>query len=215
MRDNKERKEHEASLGFAIGAINQGTEAHITGSSYVAPLSDELLKIDNTTFEPGCRTNWHIHQAEKNGGQVIICIAGRGFYQEWGKDAVEVNPGDCITIPAGVKNWHGAAPESWFSHICIDVPGEGTHTEFLEPVSDEEYDRLKKSEAEIEISEDAVMNTAIMHISINEQWPYGTMKKYWLEGDRLAIEYETGKALYYRLEDGYWEPEEGWVVLSE
>lgn len=208
------QKEHEASMIFPLGKLNQAMESCAAGRNYISSVSDDLLKIDNITFEPGSRTSWHIHHADKHGGEVLICVAGRGFYQEWGKDAVEMNPGDCISVPTGVKNWHGAAPETWFSYMCIDVPGENKHTEYLALVSDDDYEKLRKTEAEAAVSEEAVMNTAIMHISINEQWPYGTMKKYWLEGDQLAIEYETGKVIYYHMEDGYWEPED-WVVIPE
>lgn len=93
-------------------------------------------------FEPGCRNNWHIHHADKGGGQILICIAGNGFYQEWGKEAVSLKPGDVINIPEGVKHWHGAASDSWFSHLAVEVPGENSHAEWLEPVSDEAYENL-------------------------------------------------------------------------
>ena len=97
----------------------------------------------NVTFEPGCRNNWHIHQAEKGGGQMLICVAGRGYYQEWGQEARELHPGDVVNIAPGVKHWHGAAPASWFSHLAVEVPGEKTGTEWCEPVGDEEYGKLK------------------------------------------------------------------------
>ena len=90
-----------------------------------------------------CRNNWHIHHAKNGGGQILVCVAGRGYYQEEGKDAVEMKPGDCINIPAEVKHWHGAAPDEWFSHLAIEVPGENSSNEWLEPVSDEEYRKLK------------------------------------------------------------------------
>ena len=93
------------------------------------------------TFEPGCRNNWHIHHAKTGGGQILVCVAGRGFYQEWGKDAVELLPGDAVNIPAGVKHWHGAAPDSWFSHLAVEVPGEEASNEWLEAVSDTDYIR--------------------------------------------------------------------------
>ena len=95
------------------------------------------------TFEPGCRNNWHVHKATKGGGQTLVCVGGRGYYQEWGKELVELHSGDAINIPAGVKHWHGAAPDSWFSHLAIEVPGENNSTEWLEPVGDEEYSKLK------------------------------------------------------------------------
>lgn len=91
------------------------------------------------TFEPGCRNNWHVHHAKSGGGQILVCVAGRGFYQEWGKPAQELHPGDVVNIAPGVKHWHGAAPDSWFSHLALEVPGEETSNEWLEPVDDEGY----------------------------------------------------------------------------
>jgi len=90
-----------------------------------------------------CRNNWHIHHAKNGGGQILVCVAGRGYYQEEGKEAIELKPGDCINIPAEVKHWHGAAPDSWFSHIAVEVPGEESSNEWCEAVSDEEYGKLK------------------------------------------------------------------------
>lgn len=90
-----------------------------------------------------CRNNWHIHHAEKGGGQILVCVAGRGFYQEWGKTPICMTAGDVVNIPAGVKHWHGAAPDSWFSHLAVEVPGENTHTEWCEPVSNEDYANIK------------------------------------------------------------------------
>ena len=90
-----------------------------------------------------CRNNWHIHHADKGGGQILVCVAGRGYYQEEGKEAVEMKPGDCINIPAGVKHWYGAASDSWFSHLAIEVPGENCSNEWLEAVSDDEYGKLE------------------------------------------------------------------------
>ena len=90
-----------------------------------------------------CRNYWHIHHAKSGGGQILICIAGRGYYQEEGKEAVEMKPGDCVNIPAEVKHWHGAAPNEWFSHLAIEVPGEETSSEWCETVTDEIYEKLK------------------------------------------------------------------------
>ena len=90
-----------------------------------------------------CRNNWHIDHAKSGGGQILVCVAGRGYYQEEGKEAIELKPGDCINIPAEVKHWHGAAPDSWFSHLAVEVPGEETSNEWCEPVTDEEYGKLK------------------------------------------------------------------------
>ena len=133
---------HEASMVFPIGAPNDAFAQYFTGQSYLAPVSTEQVGIFNVTFEPGCRNNWHVHNASEGGGQILVCVAGRGYYQEWGKDAIEMRPGDCVNIPAGVKHWHGAAPDSWFSHLAIEVPGVDGSNEWLEPVSDEQYDSL-------------------------------------------------------------------------
>ncbi|MCI9112141.1 MAG: cupin domain-containing protein [Eubacterium sp.] len=112
------------------------------GKSYLNMLSTEGVVIGNVTFEPGCRNNWHIHKADKGGGQILLCTGGKGWYQEWGKPAQELNAGDVVHIPAGVKHWHGAAKDSWFVHIAVEVPGENTSSEWCEPVSDEEYNNL-------------------------------------------------------------------------
>ena len=122
------------------GEPNTAYAQYFTGNSYLAPMEGG---VNNVTFEPGCRNNWHIHHAKKGGGQILIATAGRGYYQEWGKPAVELKPGDVVNIPAGVKHWHGAAPDSWFQHLAIEVPGEGGSNEWLEPVSDEDYGKLK------------------------------------------------------------------------
>ena len=96
------------------------------------------------TFEPRCRNNWHIHHASKGGGQILVCVAGTGWYQEWGKPARMLRPGDVVNIPAGVKHWHGATADSWFAHLAVEVPGEGASNEWLEAVSDKEYDKLQE-----------------------------------------------------------------------
>lgn len=133
---------HANQMVFPIGAPNDGFKQYFSGKSYLAPVSKEQVGIFNVTFEPSCRNNWHIHHATKGGGQILVALAGRGWYQEWGKEAVEMNPGDCINIPAGVKHWHGAARNSWFSHLAIEVPGENGSNEWLEPVAEEEYNSL-------------------------------------------------------------------------
>ena len=115
---------------------------YFVGQSYLEMLSTEGVVIGNVTFEPGCRNNWHIHHASKGGGQILLCTSGRGYYQEWGKEARELHPGDVVNIKAGVKHWHGAAKDSWFTHIAVEVPGEDTSNEWCEPVNDEEYDKL-------------------------------------------------------------------------
>lgn len=134
---------HQASMIFPIGEENTAFEKYFIGKSYLASVSTSQVRISNVTFEPKCRNNWHIHHAENGGGQILVCVAGRGYYQEWGKPAVEMNPGDCINIPPEVKHWHGAAPDSWFSHLAVEVPGTNTSNEWLEPVTDEEYNKLK------------------------------------------------------------------------
>ena len=125
------------------GVIFERGEKYFIGQSYLKMLTTEGVSIGNVTFEPGCRNNWHIHKASKNGGQILLVTGGRGYYQEWGKEAQELKPGDVVVIPANVKYWHGAAPDSWFSHLAVEVPGEDTGSEWCEPVSDKEYNKLK------------------------------------------------------------------------
>ncbi|MBQ7197045.1 MAG: cupin domain-containing protein [Synergistaceae bacterium] len=120
---------------FPLGNPNDAYAQFFDGQSYLAMLSKEQVIIANVTFEPGCRNHWHIHHAEKGGGQILICVAGRGYYQEWGKPARELKPGDVVNIPANVKHWHGAAEDSWFQHLAVEVAGEKTSTEWCEPVS--------------------------------------------------------------------------------
>lgn len=137
-----EKTAHENSMLFPIGAPNDGFKQYFTGKSYLAPLSTEQAGIYNVTFEPACRNNWHIHHAKKGGGQILICVGGRGYYQEWGKEAQILVPGDVVNIPPEVKHWHGAAPDSWFSHLAVEVPGEEASNEWLEPVEDKDYNKL-------------------------------------------------------------------------
>lgn len=129
---------------FGLGEPNDAYAKYFAGQSYLNPLTDpnETVFIANVTFEPGCRNNWHIHKAEKGGGQLLLCTNGRGWYQERGKEAQELHPGDVVTIPTGVKHWHGAAKDSWFSHLAVEVPGEQTASEWLEPVDAEAYNAL-------------------------------------------------------------------------
>ncbi|MPN09418.1 hypothetical protein SDC9_156708 [bioreactor metagenome] len=134
---------HENSMVFPVGKPNDAFAQYFTGKSYLAPLSTTQVGIFNVTFEPGCRNNWHIHHADKGGGQILECVAGRGYYQEWGKEPVMMVPGDVINISSGIKHWHGAAPDSWFSHLAVEVPGECNSNEWLEAVTDEQYDHLK------------------------------------------------------------------------
>ena len=127
---------------FEIGEPNTAFAQYFIGQSYLKMLTTERVGVGNVTFEPGCRNNWHIHHAAKGGGQILICTAGEGWYQEEGKDAVSLTPGTVIVIPPEVKHWHGAKADSWFSHIAVEVPGAETSNEWLEPVDDEAYSKL-------------------------------------------------------------------------
>ena len=122
-----------------VGEPNTAFAQYFTGRSYLHKLTLEQVPAFGVAFEPGCRNNWHVHHAKTGGGQILICNAGRGFYQEWGKPAVEMTPGVTVNIPAGVKHWHGAAPDSWFQHIALEVPGTEQSNEWLEPVDDAAY----------------------------------------------------------------------------
>lgn len=136
----------EQEMLFPIGNPNDAFAQYFTGQSYLAPLSQEQVSIYNVSFEPRCRNNWHVHHATKGGGQILVCIAGEGWYQEWSKPAQLLKPGDVVNIPQGVKHWHGATADSWFAHLAIEVPGENGSNEWLEAVSDEEYDKLTRNE---------------------------------------------------------------------
>ena len=145
---------------FPIGEPNTAYAKYFIGNSYMAPISKEQIPFNNVTFEPGCRNNWHIHHATKGGGQMLVCVAGKGWYQEEGKPAVQMLPGDVIHIPANVKHWHGAAADSWFAHLAFEVPGENTSNEWLEPVTDEEYRRLMSIVAPVVLTEGSLGATA-------------------------------------------------------
>lgn len=125
---------------FPMGEKNEAFAQYFVGQSYLNMLSTERVTIGNVTFEPGCRNNWHIHH---KGGQILLCTAGRGYYQEWGKEAQELHPGDVVNIPPEVKHWHGAAKDSWFAHLAVEVPAEGASNEWLEVVNEEDYEKLK------------------------------------------------------------------------
>lgn len=125
---------------FPMGEKNEAFAQYFVGQSYLNMLSTERVAIGNVTFEPGCRNNWHIHH---KGGQILLCTAGRGYYQEWGKEAQELHPGDVVNIPPEVKHWHGAAKDSWFAHLAVEVPAEGASNEWLEVVNEEDYEKLK------------------------------------------------------------------------
>ncbi len=138
-----EKEKYAQTIMFPVGEPNDAYKQYFIGQSYLAPVSTSQVKIYNVTFEPKCRNNWHIHRAKSGGGQMLIAVGGRGYYQEWGKSPVEMKAGDVINIPANVKHWHGAAPDSWFSHLAVEIDGVETSNEWLEAVSDEEYSKLK------------------------------------------------------------------------
>lgn len=142
-KDNDAKSQFQREMIFPIGELNSGYADYFSGNSYLAAISQSQVTIYNVTFEPSCRNNWHIHRADKGGGQMLIGVAGRGWYQQEGQPAVEILPGTVIHIPANVKHWHGAASDSWFSHLALEIEGENTSNQWLEPVSKEEYDRLK------------------------------------------------------------------------
>ncbi|SCJ90968.1 Predicted mannose-6-phosphate isomerase [uncultured Eubacterium sp.] len=124
---------------FPIGEKNEAFAQYFVGRSYLSMLTTTGVSIGNVTFEPGCRNDWHIHH---KGGQILLVTGGRGWYQEWERPARELHPGDVVNIPPEVKHWHGAAKDSWFSHLAVEVPAEGASNEWLETVAEEEYNRL-------------------------------------------------------------------------
>ena len=136
-----EKDAYQNTIFFPIGEENPYGQFFV-GRSYLASLSTQQVPIFNVTFEPGCRNNWHVHRAAQGGGQLLICVGGRGWYQEWGKEPVAMTPGTVVNIPANVKHWHGASADSWFSHLAVEVAGEDASNEWLEPVSDEAYGKL-------------------------------------------------------------------------
>ncbi len=138
------KEEFEKVNVFGLGEPNVNFAQYFIGNSYLNPIAktDSGISFANVTFEPGCRNNWHIHKAKSGGGQVLICTAGYGYYQEEGKKVQKLSPGKIVVIPANVKHWHGAQPDSWFSHIAVEVPGEGPENEWLEEVNDDYYKHL-------------------------------------------------------------------------
>jgi quercetin dioxygenase-like cupin family protein len=139
-----EKEFNEANI-FGKGEANTMFSQYFIGDSFLNFLTEfgkSPVFMANVTFEPGCRNNWHIHKASKDGGQILVCVAGEGWYQEEGKEPVSLVPGTVITIPANVKHWHGAKSDSWFSHISVEIPGEDTSNEWLEPVTDEVFNAL-------------------------------------------------------------------------
>ena len=137
-----EKDAYQNTIFFPIGEENPYGQFFV-GQSYLASVSTAQIPVFNVTFEPGCRNNWHVHHASSGGGQMLICVGGRGWYQEWGKEPVEMTPGTVVNIPANVKHWHGAAADSWFSHLAIEVNGENASNEWLESVSQDDYNKLK------------------------------------------------------------------------
>lgn len=137
-----EKERFQQEMIFPIGDPNTHYAKYFTGNSYISRISDSQVPFANVTFEPGCRNNWHVHKSEEGGGQMLVGVAGRGWYQEEGKPAEEILPGKVIHIPANVKHWHGAASDSWFAHLAFELAGRGASTGWLEPVSDIEYNKL-------------------------------------------------------------------------
>ena len=133
-----EKDKYQSEIFFPIGEPNDAFAKYFIGQSYLAPVSTEQVPIFNVTFEPKCRNDWHIHHATKGGGQMLICVGGKGIYREWGKPPVYMTPGSVVNIPANVKHWHGATADGWFSHLTIEVAGENAKTEWCEEVADEE-----------------------------------------------------------------------------
>ena len=136
-------KEIQSALGpgavFPVGGENTAFARYFMGTSYLNMLTTQGVSVGNVTFEPGCRNNWHIHH---KGGQILLVTAGRGWYQEWGKPARALGPGDVVNIPPEVKHWHGAVKDAWFQHLALAVPAEGASNEWLEPVDEQAYQQL-------------------------------------------------------------------------
>lgn len=124
---------------FPMGEKNTQFAENFIGQSYLNMLTTTGVTVGNVTFEPACRNNWHIHH---EGGQILLVTDGEGYYQEWDKPAQRLKAGDVVNIAPGVKHWHGAAKDSWFTHLAIEVPAEGSWNEWLEPVTDEQYDEI-------------------------------------------------------------------------
>ena len=143
-----DKNEFEKQNVFGTGTPNTAYAKYFIGESYLNPLTkpEDGLYLLNVTFEPGCRNNWHIHHAKSGGGQILLCVDGEGWYQEDGKSAQSLHPGDVVVIPPEVKHWHGAKANSWFSHLAIECPGEETSNEWLEAVTEEQYAALKEDE---------------------------------------------------------------------
>ena len=129
-----------STSAWPLGEPNDAYAKYFTGQSYLA-LLDSVSGLYNVSFEPGCRNNWHVHHGAV---QVLICVSGRGWYQEWGKPAVELKPGVTVAVPEGVKHWHGAAKDSWMQHLTYHANAKpGNSNEWLEPVTDEQYNKVR------------------------------------------------------------------------
>lgn len=167
---------------FPLGEKNDAYAKYFVGQSYLSMLTNKGINIANVTFEPGCRNNWHIHH---KGGQILLCTAGRGYYQEWGKQAQELKPGDVINIPSEVKHWHGAAPNSWFSHLAVEVPAEGGSTEWLEAVDEQEYSKLAAASPaqKVTAGRDVLGNFAPKFAELNDDVLFGEI---WSREDQLS-----------------------------
>lgn len=138
------KDQFQQTIAFEIGKPNDAFKEFFIGQSYLHQVASGSLPVFNVTFEPGCRNNWHVHKAKSGGGQLLICVGGKGIYQEWGKDPILMVPGDSVTIPANVKHWHGAIEDSWFSHLAIEIPGTDSSNEWLEKVADAEYNKANE-----------------------------------------------------------------------
>ena len=128
---------------FPVGGENVNYAQFFDGTSYLNMISLEQVVIGNVTFEPACRNHWHIHHAKSGGGQILLVTAGRGWYQEFGKPAQALKPGDVVHIPANVKHWHGAAKDSAFQHLAVEVDGVEKSNEWCEPVDENFYNALE------------------------------------------------------------------------
>lgn len=140
-----DKNEFEKANMFGTGIENVDYAQFFVGNSFLNFLVQPgkvPFFMANVTFEPGCRNNWHIHHASSGGGQILICTAGEGWYQQEGEDVKELKEGTIVYIPAEVKHWHGAKSDSWFSHIALEIPGENNTNEWFESVSEEEYNQL-------------------------------------------------------------------------
>lgn len=134
------KEELEKAMQFPAGGENTAYAQYFTGKSYLQMLTKtSKVGVANVTFAPGCRNSWHIH---RKGGQILLVLAGEGWYQEYGKPAQALKAGDTVEIPPEVKHWHGAAKDSWFAHLAVEIPAEGAKNEWLEPVSDADYNEL-------------------------------------------------------------------------